>query len=90
MESAWVAMARAVTWKTAGSKFARDFEHVGNHQQQALRRRERGGKRAGLQRAVHAAHRAAFALQRHHRRDGAPEVLLSLGRPLIAELGHRR
>jgi len=46
-------------------KFAGDFEHVGNHQQQALRRRERGGERAGLQRAMHAAHRAAFALQCH-------------------------
>jgi len=43
----------------------------------SLRRRERGGKRAGLQRAMHAAHRAAFALQRHDRRDGAPEILFA-------------
>ena len=37
-----------------GQQFAGDLEHVGDHQQQSLRRRERGGQRAGLQRAVDA------------------------------------
>jgi len=35
------------------------------------------------------AHRAAFTLQRHDRRDGAPEILFAFRHPLIAELGHR-
>jgi hypothetical protein len=39
-----------------------NLEHVGNHQQQALRGRKRGAKRSGLQRAVQGAGRAAFTL----------------------------
>ena len=41
IESACVASVRAVTWKTVGRQFARDLEHVRDHQQQALRRGER-------------------------------------------------
>ena len=74
IESACVASARAATWKTVGGQLAGDLVHVGDHQQQALRRREGRRQRAGLQRAVNGAGRAAFALHLDHRRDGAPDV----------------
>ena len=43
-------------------QLAGDLVHVGDHQQQALRRGERRRQRAGLQRAVHRARRAALRL----------------------------
>jgi hypothetical protein len=46
----------------ASGEFARNFEHVGDHQQQALRRGEGGGKRSRLQRAMQGSGRAALAL----------------------------
>jgi hypothetical protein len=45
-----------------GRQFAGDLEHVGDHQQQALRRGEGGGQRPGLQRAVDRAGGAGLAL----------------------------
>ena len=86
IESAWVARARAATWKTVRGQLAGDLVHVGDHQQQALRRGEGGGERAGLQRAVEGAGGAAFALHLDHRRHGAPDVRLlprrTTGRPI--------
>ena len=73
-----------------GQQLARDLEHVGNHQQQALRRREGGGHGTGLQHAMDRADGSAFTLQFHDGRDGAPEIFFAFGRPLIAELGHGR
>jgi hypothetical protein len=67
-----------------------NLEHVGNHQQQALRSRKRGPERAGLQRAMQRARRAAFALQLFHNGQRAPDILLALRAPLIGPLGHRR
>ena len=49
IDSACVATVRAETWNTRRGQLAGDLEHVGDHQQQALRRREGGGQRAGLQ-----------------------------------------
>ncbi len=70
-------------------QFAGDLVHVGDHQQQALRRRERGGQRAGLQGAVHGAGRAAFRLHFDHQGNGAPDVGLHLRRPLVGPFAHR-
>ena len=67
-----------------------NLEHVGDHQQQALRGGKRGAECAGLQRAVQRAGRAAFALQFFHDGQCAPDVLLALRAPLIGPLGHRR
>ena len=71
-------------------QLAGDLEHVGQHQHQALRGGEGRRQRARLQRAVHGAGGAAFALHLLHDRDVAPDVRDALGRPLIGELGHGR
>ena len=72
------------------TKLASDLVHVGNHQQQALRRRERRGERARLQRPVQRAGGAAFALQLDDGGGGGPEIGPALGSPLIGPLPHRR
>ena len=66
-----------------------NLEHVGNHQQQALRGRKRGAKGPCLQRAVQGAGRAAFTLHLFHDGQCAPDVFLPLREPLIGPLGHR-
>ncbi len=68
----------------------RDFEHIGHFEQQALRRREGRGQRAGLERPVHRARGAAFALHLHHRGHGAPDVFNPFRCPLVAPLAHVR
>ena len=73
-----------------GGQLPGDLVHVGDHQQQALRRGERGGQRAALQRAVQRARRAALALHLHHRRHAAPQVRPALAGPLVGQLGHGR
>ena len=67
-----------------------DLEHVRNHQQQPLRRRERRRQRAPLQRAVKRAGRAAFRLHLHDLGHNAPTVRSARRRPVVAVLGHRR
>ncbi len=42
----------------------------------------------GLQRAVHGARRAAFTLHLLDQWNGAPDVLLALGHPLIRPFAH--
>ena len=69
-------------------QLAGDLVHVGDHQQQALRRGEGGGQRPGLQRAVQRAGGAAFALHLDHRRHGAPDVGLLFGGPLVRPFAH--
>ena len=71
-------------------QLARDLEHVGQHQQQTLRRRERRRQRARLQRAMHCAGGAAFALHLLHDRDVAPDIRHALGRPFVGQFRHRR
>ncbi len=71
-------------------QFAGDFVHVRNHQQQTLRRGERGALRAGLQRAMDGARRAAFALQLDDRGHGAPEIFQTTRRPIVRPFAHRR
>ncbi len=55
-------------------QLAGDLVHVRDHQQQALRGRERRRQRAALERAVERAGGPAFALHLDHRRHGAPDV----------------
>ena len=69
-------------------EFTRDLVHVGDHQQQALRGGEGGGKRAGLQSAVDRARRAAFGLHFDYEGDCAPKILPAFGRPLVCEFTH--
>ena len=88
MESACVARVRAVTCMRGRGQLAGDLEHVGDHQQQALRGGEGGGEGPGLQCAVQRAGSAAFALQLFHDGQCAPDVLLALRAPLIGPLGH--
>ena len=73
-----------------GREFAGDLVHVGDHQQQALRRGKGGRQRTGLQSAVYRAGRAALALHLDHLRDGTPQILEALGRPCIGIFTHRR
>ena len=65
-----------------------DFEHVGDHQQQALRGGEGGSKCTRLQCAVERAGGAALALQFFNDGQCAPDISLPLGAPLIGPLGH--
>ena len=53
-------------------QLAGDLVHVGDHQQQALRRREGRRERAGLQRAVHGAGGAGFRLHLRRARGSRP------------------
>ena len=71
-------------------QFTGDLVHVGDHQQQALGGRKRGGECTGLQCAVQGAGSAAFALQFFHDGQCAPDILLPFRAPLIGPLGHRR
>jgi hypothetical protein len=63
-----------------GRELPRNFVHVRDHQQQALRRRERRRERARLQRAVNGAGRACLGLHLGQLGDGVPE----LGVPRVA------
>ena len=69
--------------------FAGDLEHVGDHEQQALRRGE--GRREGalLQRAVQHAGGAGFGLHLDDVGHDAPQVGQALGRPVVGYLSHR-
>ena len=69
-------------------QFARDFVEVGDHQQQALRRREGRGERATQQPAMHGTRHAALGLHLDDARHLAPEIRPARGRPLVADLGH--
>src|SRR5689334_10677862 len=74
--------------KDGGSQFARDLEHVGDHQEQALRSGEGGGERAGLQCAVDSASSAAFGLHFSYQWNGAPQVWDVQRRPGIRKFAH--
>ena len=73
-----------------GGQLSGDLVHVGNHQQEALRRREGRGQSAGLERAVHRPRGAPFRLHLNDVRDHAPEILAALRGPLVGQLAHRR
>ena len=71
-------------------QFARDLEHVGDHQQQALGRRECRRQRAGLQDPVNDARGARLALHFDHVRDRPENVDPARRRPGIGKFAHRR
>ena len=74
----------------ARRKLARDLEHVGDHQEEALRGGEGCRQRAALQRAVDRAGGAAFGLHLLDDGDGAPQVRPAFRRPFVGKLRHRR
>jgi len=69
-------------------QFAGNLVHVGDHQQQPLRRGERRGQRAGLQRAMHGTRRPAFGLQFDDAGYATPDIEFALCRPFIGQLAH--
>ena len=71
-------------------QLAGDLVHVGNHQEQALRRRERRRQRPSLKRAMAGAGRPALVLHLDDRRHHAVNVLLARGRPGVGKLAHGR
>ena len=73
-----------------GGQLPRDLVHVGDHQEEALRRRERRGQRPGLERAVDGARGAPLRLHLDDFGDVPPDVLHPLGGPLVGPLAHVR
>ena len=69
-----------------GGELAGDLEHVGDHQQQALRGGEGAGERPGLQGAVDRAGGAGLALHLAHDGDRAEDVLAAGRRPSVGHL----
>ena len=72
----------------AGQLLRRDLVHVGDHQQQALRRSVGGGQRTGAQRAVNGAGSAGLRLHLHHLDLGAEDVFQAVCAPLVDKVGH--
>ena len=69
-------------------QLARDLVHVRDHEEEALRRRERRGEGARLDRPVNGACGAALGLHLDDLGDVAPDVLLALRGPLVGPLAH--
>ena len=72
-----------------GRELARDLVHVGEHQQESLRRRERRRQGAALERAVHGTGRAPFRLHLLDDRNLTPDVRDALRGPGVGQLRHR-
>ena len=71
-------------------ELARDLVHVGDHQEQALRRREGRRERARLERAVYGPGGPTLGLHLDHVRNGPPYVPPPVGGPLVRPLPHVR
>ena len=69
-------------------QFPGNFEHVGDHQQQALAGGEGGGQRAGLECSMHCAGCTALRLHFDHQGDSSPDILALDCRPIISKLTH--
>jgi len=74
--------------ENAGKLLARDFIHVGNHEQKALRSSVGGSERTGLKRTVNGTGCAAFRLHLLHENGFAENVLAACGSPFIHVFGH--
>ncbi len=71
-----------------GEQFARDFVHVGDHEQQALRGRKGAGHGARDQRTVHGARCAGFGLEFPNGDGLAQQVLFACGGPVVSQFAH--
>ncbi len=71
-------------------KFAGDFVHVGDHQEQTLRCSIRGGEGTGLERTVHCTGSTAFRLHFLYKDCLAEDVLAACCRPLVDVFSHSR
>ena len=71
-------------------QLAGDLVHVGDHQQEPLRRGEGRRQRSRRERPVQRARGPALALQLRHGRHRAPEIGATLGRPLVGPFPHGR
>ena len=71
-------------------KFAGDFVHIRDHQEQALRRCKSCSQRTGLESTVASTCGTCFGLHFLHIRNNAPKVLLFSSRPRIGPFTHRR
>ena len=69
--------------ENCGQQLTGDLVHIGDHQEQTLRRGVGGGQRARTQRAVDGTCRARLGLHFHHLDGGAEDVLESLCGPLV-------
>ena len=74
----------------ARQQLARNLVHIGDHQQQTLRRGERRGQGAALQRTVHGARGARLRLHLDDLHGLAEDIPAPLRGPLVHEFGHRR
>ena len=72
----------------AGEQLACNFIHIGDHQQQTLRRGVGGGQGAGGQGTVDGTGSASLGLHFDDLDRIAKDVLLTLSRPLIHVVGH--
>ena len=72
------------------SELAGDLVHIGNHEEQALRRRKGRRQRAGRQRTVNGTGGAAFGFHFDDRGNRAPDVRLRERGELVARLSHGR
>jgi len=69
-------------------EFAGDLVEIGDHQQETLRARERGGEGAAEETAVDGTRDAALGLELGDFGDQAPDVFFAAGSPFVAGLGH--
>ncbi|MPN41340.1 hypothetical protein SDC9_188883 [bioreactor metagenome] len=76
--------------KHAGQQFAGDFVHIRDHQQQTLRSGKRRGECARLERAVHGAGGAAFALHFSDAYSLSKQVRSAVGSPIVRNFRHGR
>jgi len=60
--------------KHGGREFPGDLVHIGEHEQQPLRRGKRGRQGARLQGAMDGARSTRFTLHFHHGRDRSPNI----------------
>ena len=73
-----------------GQHFAGDLVHVGDHQEQTLGGGKGGSKSTSLEGTVHGTGGAGLALHLRYFHSLAPEVLFTVGGPLVDVFGHRR
>ena len=74
----------------AGEQLARNFVHIGNHQQETLRCREGRSQRPALQRSVHGTGCTGLGLHLNDFHGLAEDVFAALGRPFVHEFRHSR